>query len=224
MEQFQSILCRERRKTLAITISRDGSVTIKAPLAMPISEISKFVSEKRDWIEKKLSTINGVLTQNSDVISYKRFLFFGTRYTPYWANVSDFVFDSDGRLLVPKTLSETEVLKKLKAFYRAEAKRILTQRVKIVAMSIGKDPHLIKFSDAKSRWGSCSSTEVVTLNWRLVLVPTKLVDYVIVHELAHLLHMNHSDRFWRCVGTYVPDFGILRKDLRGYAFLLNMFR
>lgn len=224
MENYQPILTRENRKTLAISISRNGEVVVKAPLSMPSAEINRFLREKQNWVDKKLGLIYNVLDKNADIISYKKFLFFGVRYTPYWAEVKNFVFDNECRALVPKSLDRREILDKLKQFYRKEAKRILTERVKIVSNYVGSEPRSIKFSDAKNRWGSCSANRVISLNWRLVLLPTRIVDYVIVHELSHIEHMDHSERFWKSVSNVIPDFGILRKDLRGFSFLLNLFR
>ena len=224
MDNIQSIVTRQDRKTLAISITRDGKVVVKAPFSIPLSEIKRFVDEKQGWIDAKLRSIHNVLEVNADLISYRNFLFLGTRYKPFWADVKEPTFDTANRFLIPSALAETDVLKAIAKFFRKEAKRILSQRVKIVADTMGLSVKSVKYSNAGGRWGSCSSSGVVSLNWRTIMLPTKLIDYVIVHELAHLVHMNHADRFWELVETYIPDCGILRKDLKNHAFVLNLLR
>jgi len=223
--ELNSILERQDRRTLSISITRDGLVKIKAPLTMPMSEIQNFVNEKQSWIKEKLASIENVIDENKDVIDYRKFLYIGEKYLPYWADVNDFYFDSQKQCVyIPKRMSESVVLPNLYKFYRKRAKSILSQRVKSIADTMNVDFKRIRFSNAKSRWGSCSSAGVISLNWKLILLPTKLIDYVIVHELSHLSHMDHSNKFWKSVETYVPDYGFLRKDLKRYSYVLNMFR
>lgn len=221
---MQSIITRQDRKTLAISISRDGKVIVKAPFSMPLLEIQRFVNEKQAWIDAKLRAVKNSLNENSDIISYQNFLFLGTRHKPYWADIKQPIFDAENRFLIPKNLAETDALKAIARFYKQNAKRILSQRAKTIADTMEVKLGAVRLSNAKSRWGSCSSSGLISFNWRLIMLPTRLIDYVLVHELAHLMHMNHSDRFWAMVGRYIPDYNILRKDLKGYAFLLNLFR
>lgn len=222
--QFQSILERQNRKTLSIAISRNGQVIIKAPLSMPIGEIQRFVASKQQWIESKLLATQNILNQNADLTSYKKFLFLGSRVTPYFADVRTCAIDDSMRLLVPKSTREPEVLATICRFYKKEAKRILCERVKTICETMGTKPKAIRFTNAKSRWGSCSSGGVIALNYRIIMLPPSLIDYVIVHELCHLYEMNHSARFWNGVGRYLPNYSILRKDLKNYSFVLNLLR
>ena len=223
--EFNSILERQNRRTLSISITRDGLVKIKAPISMPISEIKSFVHDKQGWIREKLLAISNIIDENKDITSYERFLFLGQKCTPYWADVNSFAFDIERKaLILPKKLSGKIVMPNICRFYRKKAKEILSQRVISICETMNVSPGRIRISNAKSRWGSCNSNKVVSLNWRLIMLPTKLIDYVIVHELAHLKHMDHSNRFWNEVETYVPDYGFLRKDLKKYSFVLDLFR
>ncbi|MCW5624931.1 MAG: M48 family metallopeptidase [Burkholderiales bacterium] len=98
-------------------------------------------------------------------------------------------------------------------WYRRHAERHFPDRVMVYADLLGVERPKILLSDAAGRWGSCNSKGEVRLNWRLMQAPTELVDYVIAHEVAHLLHMNHSARFWRAVGRIFPDYETARAEL-----------
>ena len=148
--EFNSILERQDRRTLSIAITRDGLVKIKAPLSMPMSEIQHFVFDKQSWIKEKLASINNLIDENRDVISYSKFLFLGEKYLPYWASVKDFSFDSERRVvLIPKTLSEKAVLPNIYKFYRKQSKAILSQRAKSISDVMNLEYKKLRFSSAK---------------------------------------------------------------------------
>lgn len=219
-----TILTRTDRRTLAVSVTKDAKVVVKAPLFMPLSEINSFLTEKQKWILEKLSFVKNNLTKNADILGYENFLFLGQKYKPFQAEVDTLVFDEQSRLLLPKHFSKNEALGAITKHYKKLSKRILLERINVVASSISVFPKSVKLSNSKGRWGSCSNSKTVSFNWRLVLLEPKLIDYVIVHELSHLFELNHSDQFWNRVSKVVPDYVILRKLLNEYSFLLNMFR
>lgn len=85
---------------------------------------------------------------------------------------------------------------------------------------MGVQPNKVKIKAQKSRWGSCSSKKNINLNWKIVLAPSKVMDYLIVHELAHLKHMNHSKRFWAFVESIIPDYKEMKRELRAVEKLM----
>ena len=221
--EYSSVLERQDRRTLSISIGRDGVVKIKAPYSMPMHEIKKFVSDKQKWIIDKLRSINNMIENNKDLIEYNQFMFLGTKYKPYYADVSGIVLDTEAHsIFVPKSTAESAVVVSIAGFFKKKAKEILSQRVKSISDTMNVAPKRIRFTSTKSRWGSCSAASIVSFNWRLIMLPTKIIDYVIVHELSHIKHMDHSNRFWSEVSVYIPDYGILRKDLKRYSFVLNL--
>ena len=223
--EFNSILERQDRRTLSISITRDGLVRIKAPLSMPMSEIRNFVAEKQQWIKDKLTRITNIIDENKEIIDYRKFLFLGSKYTPYLTDIKEFYFNTENMsLLIPKRYNTNTILPNIYRFYRKRAKEILSQRVKTICETMNVFAKRIRISNAKSRWGSCSANGVVSLNLRLIMLPTKIIDYVIVHELSHLRHMDHSNRFWAMVEQYIPDYSFLRKDLKNYSYVLNLLR
>ena len=122
----------------------------------------------------------------------------------------------DGVLLVPRG-DEEAVKSSLAALYRQLALRILPERLRHFDRSPDAATRTVRISSATTRWGSCSSTGVISLSWRLVQCPPELIDYVILHELTHLDEMNHSPRFWQLLETRCPGAKRLRERLRFYA-------
>ena len=101
----------------------------------------------------------------------------------------------------------------VEAWYRREAKRVLAVRMRPFARTLGVDPKRISIRGQRTRWGSCSSQGTVCLNWRLLLLPSKLCDYILVHELCHLRHLDHSTKFWALVESVFPDYADCEKRL-----------
>jgi predicted metal-dependent hydrolase len=104
-------------------------------------------------------------------------------------------------------------------WYRHEALRVFEECVAHFVPLIQISPSQIKLSSARTQWGSCTVQGVVRLNWRLVKLPLHLIDYVVAHELAHLIEMNHSERFWRVVASVCPDYHACRKELHDYGIV-----
>ena len=102
-------------------------------------------------------------------------------------------------------------MKNLKKTYRKYALQILTEKTMFIASSINVEPEKIKVRSYKGRWGTCSYRKDISFNWKLIMAPEKIIEYVIVHELCHLIHFNHSKNFWESVENILPDYK-LRKD------------
>jgi hypothetical protein len=110
----------------------------------------------------------------------------------------------------------------LAAWYQAEAARVIPDIVRRLSERTGLRPTRVRLSGARTRWGSCSSKGTVSLAWRLILAPTNIIEYVIIHELVHLKVPNHSSRFWDGVQAYLPDFKARRAWLRKNARFLEV--
>lgn len=112
---------------------------------------------------------------------------------------------------------ESAAQEKLEAWYRAEARRILPKRIGHFARQMEVQPRGLRISSARTRWGSCSARDSLNFSWRLVLAPLPVLDYVVVHELAHIPHKNHGQRFWHKVAKTMPDFESHKKWLRQHG-------
>ncbi len=122
-------------------------------------------------------------------------------------------------------LEEAQIKEKILKFYRQQAEEIILHRTYSYAKQMQVLPAKIRFRSMKSRWGSCSSKGHICFNWRLIAAPLNVIDYVIVHELSHLVYMNHSSEFWTLVERYCPNYKAQKKWLREngfhFDFLMN---
>ena len=203
-------LIRSRRKSIAIYV-KDCRVIVRAPLIYPVRGIDRFVESKKRWIEKHLIEQqkqaeylkNFKLTYGSDI------LFLGQKY-----RIVD-VEGIDDTFYCPPGLGETQIRKKLISFYKDHANKIIPELIDQIAPIIGARPTDIRIGSAKRSWGSCTSAGKVTFSWRLMMASPESIEYVVVHELAHLKQLNHSEKFWAVVARVLPDWKKRRKALRG---------
>lgn len=124
-------------------------------------------------------------------------------------------------VVTSQTEHHDEVRKILQDFYRLNAIKYFNLRVPLLADLVDSDVKTVAVRSQRTRWGSCSSRNTISLNWRLIMVPDWVSDYVIYHELAHLTHMNHSQQFWRLVERYVPNHKDAQKWLKDHHTLLQ---
>jgi len=119
-------------------------------------------------------------------------------------------------------LSKRPVLEHSIEYYKAQAKKIIRERLKHFNQSYQFEYNRVSFRNQKTRWGSCSSQKNLSFNWRLILAPRDILDYVVVHELCHLKEMNHSKQFWQLVEVQIPDHKKRRKWLKENHCLLTI--
>lgn len=182
-------------KKLLINIDETGFITIKAPNNTSKEEIINAIKHHGKLIKEKLNEISRI-KERPRIRSYDeqgRFLHLGKEYFLHE------LIDIDG-------LSEEELKIKLKKFYISSCKKIVAERIKIYQGQLGVKPKTIEIEESKTKWGSCNSDKKITFNYKLAMAPIEAIDYVIVHELCHLLHMNHDRSFWRRVGSILPDY------------------
>lgn len=198
-------LTRQKRKTLALYI-RDGRLEVHAPFHMGKTEIDNFVKKKRTWVERRL-------VENADKNQLKAAfeINYGSR-VPYqgreWivGGVPGKKVFFDNAFCVPVYLTPDQIKHGCIQIYRLLARRDLTEKVQDYAAQMGVEPTSIKINGAKTRWGSCSAKKSLNFSWRLMMADDDVIDYVVVHELAHIKEMNHSPRFWAIVESVLPDY------------------
>ena len=214
---------RSNRKTLTLAVMKDGNVVIKAPLGMEDSVIKRFVWDKQNWIKEKLFMINQTNSKFEDVIKYKKFLLYGNRYSLFLADVKKIETNDKFQIVLPKKTEREKILKTLKLWYKKIAKQVLQDRLAFLENKIKLKSNIMKITESKGRWGSCNSKGVVCFNWKVIMLPPNVIDYVIVHELCHLVEMNHSKNFWNLVYSFMPNVDKIKNELKEYGFLLNLF-
>jgi len=199
-------LVRSRRKTLAIHIT-DGRVIIRAPIKMGQENINRFIDLKKEWISLRLAS--SVIKKKEREKFSLRFgdsiLFLGKPYAIAPKEGGKANFDGEC-FFMPSDFGCEQIKQACIRIYRMLAKKHIEARVKEFSYMMAVDPKAIKITGAAARWGSCSIKGSINFSWRLIMAEEDVVDYVIVHELAHLKIMNHSKKFWEAVERVLPDY------------------
>jgi len=207
-------LIRTNRKTTAIYI-RDGFVEVRAPYKKSLSEIDQFVASKEKWIADKLSVKNEQISQReSFTLTYGDKIPYRGKMHPIRGKQGGMAGFDVLSFYMPPDLSPEDIKYYCKTTYKLLAERDLTARTIEFMDEMELEPTAIKINNAKSTWGSCSSKKSINFSWRLVMADDDVIDYVIVHELAHILEPNHSARFWAIVESYIPDYKERRARLK----------
>jgi len=200
-------LIRSKRRTIAIYITKDAAVEVRAPLKASKAEIDRFVASKREWIDKHLSAREeSVQSKAAFTLNYGDSIAVQGKKTPIIAKDGNRVGFDGERFYLPPGLTQGEIKRAVIRVYRLVAKNLLTNKVAGYAKQMGVTPIAVKINGAKTHWGSCSGKNSINFSWRLVMADDDVIDYVVVHELAHIKEHNHSDRFWAVVEGVLPDY------------------
>ena len=225
-EIIEYTIKRSKRKTACLRILPDGTIEVRGPRVMTDVFVLNFVESKADWIiEKRREVVEHQSKkrphtyQSGDV-----FLYLGKEYVlTLVAAGRKRVELTEGKLAVYTTSFEPKAIEKLiKEWYKKQATEYIVNRVAYYVPMISGEPEGVTMENRKGRWGSCSSTRELTFNRRLILAPSEIIDYVVVHELCHLKHMDHSPAFWKAVEAVLPDYKKRREWLKNNGIGLNL--
>ena len=213
-------IIRSKRKTISLIVTQDADLVVRAPLRTSVAYINDLVIRKRAWILQKKAEMSSIPAYTGkQFVEGEEFLLLGN---PYPLRISGSILPSVelGDCLVVRTPSAKAIPGMLAGWYRLQAQTFIVPRCEALARETGHAPSAIRISHASRRWGSCSTKGTVSFSWRLVLAPQEIIDYVIVHELAHLAHHNHSPRFWSRVRELMPDYRERKEWLRRHERVL----
>ncbi len=212
---------RSKRKTLSMEINRDGDLIVKAPIGISKDNIINFVKSKSKWVKDKQ---NEALRKKLEIdnLSGKKFLFFGNFIEINFEDIGKLVLQYENGHLFINSKYEPNYKQLLKYWLKKNAKNYLTVRTIELARVYNFNIKNVKISDALHRWGSCSSKGNINLNWRLIMTDKSISDYVIVHELAHTMQMNHSYAFWQIVEKIIPEYKYQKIRLKEISHLLDL--
>lgn len=207
-------LIRSKRKTVALYV-RNGGVEIRAPLKMPKYEIDKFVASKEKWITGKLAKSREQSARRENfMLDYGSLVIYLGKQYPIQATENNRTGFDGEQFYMPQGLTPEQIKTACIKVYRLLAKRYLTERTIEIARQMSVVPTAIKINDARTRWGSCSAKKNINFSWRLIQASDDVIDYVIVHELAHITEMNHSKRFWTVVENFYPNYTEQKRKLK----------
>ncbi|MCL6598104.1 MAG: M48 family metallopeptidase [Alicyclobacillus macrosporangiidus] len=215
------IRSRRRRRTIALEVTPEG-LWIRAPISLTDADIARIVERRRAWIRRTYEARVAAQAREGGRV----WQFLGRpveiRYIPCPDQTSSpwRMWWEAGAVHVsgPGSALPDDVLKRLfTEWYQERARVLLSDRAARWAEKLGLRYRSLRIKDQKSRWGSCSSAGNINLNWRLVQAPEWVTDYVIVHELCHLVELNHSPRFWALVHAAIPDAERAKRWLRDHG-------
>lgn len=206
-------LKRSARRSIGLKISNDG-LTVTLPLRAPVAEADRLVRQKLNWILTKLSE-RAERPAPMGLACGSPVLWLGEAVILRSGSPRSRLADAELHLAADN--HPEQLAAKLAHFYQRLARTHFGTRVQHWSAQMGLVPRRLALSSARGRWGSCSSAGAVRLNWRLMQAPPDVIDYVVIHELAHLAELNHSRRFWAIVETHCHDWKTHRGWLKRHG-------
>ncbi|HCX64068.1 MAG TPA: hypothetical protein DHN33_02505 [Eubacteriaceae bacterium] len=220
-------LKRSKRKTVSIKIGASGQVIVFAPNRLAIKEIEGILDQKSHWIhekkEKMISRQN--LYHKRSFEENELFFFLGEAYPLKWEadlqERSKIIF-ADRTFYYRGERKKPNIQQALIRFYKSEGTKVIKSKVEKHRSFFQNHPNQVKAKEQKSIWGSCTGTNNLYFNWRLLMAPQWVLEYVILHEMTHLDHKNHSKHFWTKLESVCPDYREAKGWLAENGFLLDL--
>jgi predicted metal-dependent hydrolase len=213
-----------KRKTLGITVERDCSVVVHAPEGTDPDLIRRTIEAKKQWLYTKTrhpqKDREPPHPPGKELVSGESILYLGRHYLIEIVDRAGFAIEFRNCFIIPRARAESrgEVFRE---WLKARARERILPRVRKQAQTLGVTYEEAKITEGHCRWGSCTPGGNLTFNWRLIKAPLFMIDYVIAHELAHLIEPNHSPRFWNIVRTAVVQMDKAKEWLKENGQLLE---
>jgi len=206
------------RKTLTISVERDRSVVVHAPKNTSKEKIDQIIEKKKLWIYDKINHLQKFPDnpQGSEFVSGESIMYLGRNYKFQITGkqIEGVIFDNAFYI----SQSDKAIAQKLiKAWFVNRAKELILPKAQYYAKRIGVNYNEAKISEMKYRWGSCTTKNNINFNWRILKAPMQVVDYIIVHELAHFRESNHTSEFWNIVAVQLPEYEKAKQWLKKYG-------
>ncbi len=203
----------KNRTSIGIAIDSYGSIEILAPKGTADEKVLQLLEEKWDLIQQKIKEMQDRLlgSQKKNYEYGENFLYLGETYPiQIFQDVNitkeHVVFKEEKLHIYVKQLEDEKIIQALKRFYYQQCKALVEKSIFSYQSNFKTKPRSFRISDSKTTWGTCDSKQQLTFNWRLAMAPQEVIDYVVVHEMCHMVHLNHDRSFWRLVGKIIPDY------------------
>lgn len=199
-------IIRSRRRTLSLVITEDARLQVRAPVRATQEYIDDFIAKKSSWIDRKLSEV--ALRPKPPKLEFtdgEKLPYLG-KYYPIFLKDSDdksVGFDDGFTLARPERCRARELFVR---WYREKAVSVIKGRLEVLAAGYGLRYGKFRVTGARRKWGSCGPGGDLIFSWRLVMAPISVIDYVVTHELAHIIRRDHSPLFWKKVEEMCPSF------------------
>lgn len=211
-------LKRSNRRTASIYVERNGQITLIAPMELSDQQIEKVLEEKRRWIYKNLAEwhdLNATRIERQ-FVNGEGFLYLGRSYRlKLVPKQEEPLLLKDGYFCLRADLrSGAKAAVAFRDFFRDKGLVRINERIDYFKARMDVEPKSVKILDLKNRWASWTPGGNLNFHWKCMMAPATILDYIVVHELAHLLYPNHSERFWNEVDKLLPDYGERKEWLR----------
>jgi len=212
-----------KRKTLNISVERDNSVIVRAPDYLTEEKIEQIVNSKQQWIKEKQcnSQKYPINTDNKEFVSGESLMFLGKNYQLSVINKEFESIEFNKRFRISKN-KQPEANALFRKWYQQQAKEILEPLAIKLAKNLGVRYEQFKVSGMKYRWASCTKTNNIIFNWRIIKAPMYVLEYIVAHELVHLIEPNHTPDFWNILSIQVPHYIKAKNWLKKYGHLLEV--
>lgn len=214
----------KNRKSVVISIDGYGNIEVHAPKRTPDERVLQVLEDKWDLIQQKVKEMKDRLNgpQEKSYENDEFFLYLGNTYPiMVFQDIKisqDHVVFEGGKLhICVRQIDDEKIKLALKRFYSQQCKSLVEKSISSFHSNFKTKPSSIRITDSKTTWGTCDSKRHLTFNWRLAMAPREVIDYVVVHEMCHMVHLNHDRSFWRLVGKIIPDY----KEKENWLALAN---
>lgn len=212
-----------KRKTLNITVERDRKIIVRAPLNLSLDKIEEIVQSKRQWLKEKINHTQKypVDIKPKEFISGETLLYLGRNYQLLVVDEPIEGIEFNQRFRISRENQEA-ANKLFKAWYMKQALSKIEPLAKMYAINLGVKFNEFKTSQMKYRWGSCTPNNNIIFNWRIIKAPMYVLEYLVAHELVHLIEENHTPRFWNILSIQVPNYQKAKSWLKVNGHLLEV--
>lgn len=217
-------LKKSSRKTTSIYIERDGSISVLAPEPYEIEKIEEILEVKRSWIyrnQAEWEDLNRTRVER-EFVNGEGFPYLGSNYRLQIVEDAASELSLKNGYFILKRTALPDAHTRFVDFYKLKAKNRLPKQVAQNAEKMGLDPKGVRVQDLKNRWASCSVDGTLNFHWRCMMAPLSAIEYIVVHELAHLKYPNHTAEFWNTVEKVMPDYERAKGWLRLYGAGLEL--
>lgn len=210
---FNYNIIRSNRKSVTVSVSPDNVITVRCPNSMNDSAVEAFIEVKSEWLFKVLAENNVKRADNESILNFNEILVGGRRLPLYFSEINA-VYDNAVYVKNKQSIKKTMI--KFLADGLIDFANQIAEQTKLHVTYFTIRPY-------KSRWGCCDKNGVITLNSTLLMLPLYLQRYVIIHELCHTIHFNHSQKFWSLVKKFEPNYKLCRKNLNNFNYLTKLY-
>lgn len=212
-------IIKSKRRTLSLSINENAELIVRAPNQISNKKIEEFIIEKSKWINKNKNLMQSRINEMNNIDS--NYLFLGNIYPLIKVYENPNKIDFNGTEFITSIENQDKFKASLKSWYKIKFKEIAIPRLNYFSDKYNLKINQVRFKNQKTLWGSCSSKNNINLNYLLVMAPMLVIDYVIIHELVHTVHKNHSENFWNAVEAIMPDYKKAKKWLNKNGYKLR---